>query len=218
MDEVPEEDLQQMDLSLAKVFATKKKVKEGETTELRGLMRTLKLIELMLNRQPKSCNVSIPLLLLMPIIHSLQLSIKGKKAKNKHLPTRIVTVLNKLNSIKKIEGIDSVEQGTLFTMARDLVSLSKQGKNRIIMDLLGDSVVMLTKCYLQGPRNKGEDTGFATLYTGLLDLKDDKRNKNKGIANNKTSLALVQLPNRLRHRFCKRHARDLEQFKKLGIL
>lgn len=195
MDDATEEDLANMNKALAKVFATKKKVKEEETSEIRSLMRTFRLLEALFSRNAKVCPISIPLMLLMPIIHALQHASRGKKS-NKSLSTRIVSVLNKLNAIKKIEGGDSVEKGTLLTMSKDLVTLIKQGKNRLIGDLLGDSIVMLTKCYLQGNRRtKGEDTGFVALYTGLLDLKDDTRNKSMGISSNLISSALTTLPN-----------------------
>lgn len=195
MDDATEEDLQNMDKALAKVFATKKKVKEEETSEARSLMRTFRLLESLLNRNAKTCPVIIPLMLLMPIVHSLQHACRGKKSNNS-LSTRIVSVLNKLNGIKKIEGVESVQQGTFLTMSRDLVELTKQGKNRLIGDLLGDSVILLTKCYLQGSRRtKGEDVGFLTLYTSLLDLKDDTRNKSMGVSSNLISSALTTLPN-----------------------
>lgn len=178
MDAATEDDLKRMDQALARVFATKKKVKEEEAAQTRSTMRIYRLLEILLSRSQKSCNISLPLLLLQPLIHALQASIiQARKGKGgAALSLKVTGLLNRLNGIKKFENIESVEKGTLLSLSKELTALLKQKKNKPIADLLGDSVILLTKAYLSGSkRSKGEDTGFLTLYCALLDLKGEKR-------------------------------------------
>lgn len=194
LDEATEEDLESMDKALARVFATKKRMKEEGNTVTRTLLRTFHLLENLLSRNTKSCHISIPVMLLLPIVHSLQASLKGKKP-SKALSNRIVAVLNRLNNIKKFEDFNCVEKGTLLAMAKDLIQLATNGKNKLIADLLGDSVVMLTRCYLQGnARSPGEDTGFMTMYTSLLDMKQEKRHKSMSFHSSVILSVLTSLP------------------------
>ncbi|ODN01611.1 hypothetical protein Ocin01_05090 [Orchesella cincta] len=178
MDEATEEELKSMNTALARVFAVKKSMKDEQHGEVRAMMRTLKLIEIYIQRNSKSMHVSALLILLMPIIHSLQNSLKMRK--NNGITTKVIGVLDNINRIKKFAGSDDAVEGTLASIAVDLYQMANEKKNKLIRELLEHSVILVTKCFLQKSQlTKKENKRFIELYVNAAGAAKSKLKKRK---------------------------------------
>lgn len=178
LDEATEEDLLKMDTALAKVFAIKKAAREESTSTTRALMRSLRLVNVYVSRNLKTMPVSALLILLMPVVHTLQACSRMKK--NPEVTTRVIGVLDTLNRVKKFSGCDDVVEGTLATIAEELYTMACEKKNKLIRELLEGAVVMLTRCFVgKSVKAKKESKRFVQLYKGAVDKASAKLRKRK---------------------------------------